>query len=757
MKKHFILGMVLLSFSNFSLAESKNFRWTYKEDLNSDTKHVLEILSNKAGITLTEKNFIKIEERELANTHFTFLSQTVDGLPIRGQGVRIWKKNSDKNLVQVEASIELAANSKSKKFKALNFDLKTLKNHDHHGKLFSKVKEVIKSHEDNKITKLKFTDEWLNGELVRSFNVKTQLGNHLISISHINGKIVSKSYKEFPQADQYISLKTKVFPIYEEVESTHQILETVESELKYVHKKVHVSKYDPFEEMRERRYTEDFYNPLLALTVQGREQGYWSTSVLRNEATKIKYHEKIKKNTFRKNGGLILDGKYTSINIHPEAYRKFQGIKFDARFSANFMPDWVQGDDGKWELNPQGGLIGKPIKSDSDLAKIPFRDENHDPVKYLNDGFDEIQVYYAVTTFMESLNNMGFVDPDISTRQFHAFLYNPVIEYKDNAYYTEDTINFTTYSKDQPNMARDNSTIWHELGHGIMDRVMGEHLNLADTGGLSEGMADFVAQLVVQDQMKGQDFPGASEFRIINNTGFYLTNEVHDDGEAYGGTMRDIMVNAIKKFGPAGLTKITDLTFEAMRYCRNNPALTAQDWFSHMLFADEIGSKYRQPGEMKELIISSLQSRNFSMDGKAANMLISYNENVLTNESLGSRENPIKLKLRADEKVTYKMNVNLKEVDFYKFQYPVTVKVEFKKGALQGAINWEGETQNPLSYTINSAEEKLQFDLAANGKCDSINTGDGACKDYAYIQVFNNGSSKPSAKKRFYLRITTID
>jgi len=77
---------------------------------------------------------------------------------------------------------------------------------------------------------------------------------------------------------------------------------------------------------------------------------------------------------------------------------------------------------------------------------------------------------------------MGFTDPELSTRPFHAFLFNPDISYRDNAFYTDDTINFTTYSPAEPNMARDNSTIWHELGHGVMDRLMGDEIQLADNG-----------------------------------------------------------------------------------------------------------------------------------------------------------------------------------------------------------------------------------------------------------------------------------
>jgi hypothetical protein len=109
------------------------------------------------------------------------------------------------------------------------------------------------------------------------------------------------------------------------------------------------------------------------------------------------------------------------------------------------------------------------------LSRIPVRLTNHDTVSYINNGFDEIQVYYGVTVLMDALVEMGFTDPELSSKPFHAFLYDPDIGMKDNAYYYDNTINFTTYNPKNPNLARDNPTIWHELGHGVMDRLMGAH------------------------------------------------------------------------------------------------------------------------------------------------------------------------------------------------------------------------------------------------------------------------------------------
>ena len=98
-----------------------------------------------------------------------------------------------------------------------------------------------------------------------------------------------------------------------------------------------------------------------------------------------------------------------------------------------------------------------------------------------------------------------------------------------------------------------------------------------------------------------------------------------------------------------------------------------------------------------------------------------------------------------------KMQLTSGDSEFIKF--PALVKVEYKKGALQGAINWVGEEANPQSYTVHSEDELLEIPIKANPVCDFINSPDGSCKDYAYVQIYNSGLHKPIAKKRFYLRL----
>jgi hypothetical protein len=362
---------------------------------------------------------------------------------------------------------------------------------------------------------------------------------------------------------------------------------------------------------------------------------------------------------------------------------------------------------------------------------------------------------------MESLAEMGFTDKELSEKPFHAFLFDPDIGMQNNAYYTDNTINFTTYTSDQPNLARDNSTIWHELGHGIMDRLMGPHLAFSTGGGyggLSEGMADFVASIVLEHQTDGKLFPGKNNFRIINETGFYLTNEFHDEGESYGGAMNDMLLTVISYEGKTGLSAFTDLTLEAMRLTRNHPSLSASNWFEMMIYADSLGSSVRAPGKFKQLINDALASRNFSFSNsfKPADMKVTFNGTELTANSLASREKPL-TPCGENGVAAFDLKISLTSGDANFIKFPSTVKVEYKKGALQGAIRWIGEDTNPEIYTINSAEELLNVPVRASMNCETVNQPDGSCKDYAYIQIWNQGSEKPIAKKRFYLKLNKAE
>lgn len=770
-----------------------------KGAMSSDLDALLARATNETRVNFPKDNMALVEERELATSHYRFYVQMVNKIPVEKTAVRIWSDKKTGELILAEMHLNEKAQAQAPaliaKFNKAKFTTKALASLKLKMAINKIASEQVTQHKtDARILGIKSKDMWVNGDLVRVVEVRARRGVHTIQVSLLQNKIVSKTYSEFPQSEAFHTLKANIFPMYEEVEGTGQKLPFEVKELKYISKTIPAAQ-DPLRGFT-KKYNDQAYDTIRAEL----DASFWSQASMRKEVES--YVAKLPSRENDLASGLLLQGKYVTINIHPEVKNKITGVEFDLKNGPNhvlgqtYMCD-VNNDgtltyadamqcrnsdgallcdnDGNGEVTkeevdacpavataayfPRGGLYGKPISSQEEVMnRIPVRLPDHDTTKYINSGVDELQVYWSVTVLMEALAEMGFTDKELSTRPFHAFLFDPDIGMKDNAYYTDDTINFTTYNPGTPNLARDNPTIWHELGHGVMDRLMGSHLGFAGTaggyGGLSEGMADFIAKLVVEHQTDGEDFPGKNEFRIENTTGFDLTNEFHDEGEAYGGAMKDMLAVVVAQEGRAGLVAFTDLTLEAMRLTRNHPALTARGWFEHMIYADELGSSVRASGKYKDIIVNSLSARNFAFasEFRPAQMNVKFNDTVLTDASPASRNKPLE-PCDASGVVSYDLKVSLTEGDSQFITFPATVKVEYKKGALQGAVKWIGEESNPQVYTVNSAEEILSIPVKASMTCDSINQPDGHCKDYAYLQVFTVGGDKPVAKKRFYVQI----
>jgi len=763
MKKLFLVLLFFLgSFLQNSEAAIKSYRWTNQYGLSDNLQAILVPINQSAGLNLTYSDFLTYEHRNMANYRFTTFLQTSQGLPIRGALIRTWADLKDGHLIQMEADIEDGATSQARLayIKQLSLVGTSIRKMTSSLDTMKFVRKVVLSHPDDKfIGKITEQDQWDGSSLERFITVKGKRGLHKIVVSHILKEVISQSYEPYPNAD----IQALVFPIYEETDKTHQIQERIPVTLQHilpVKKKV---EGDPFASLRAKHYYEHLMDPILGETIDGQARGFWSYPWLIGAIQTLYDALPWEANTFE-NGGMILEGKYATVSLHPDV-SKLSGLKFSLVFSghANFSEKEAVTDSGMktWEMIPTTAYRGQLLTdANSALNRVARRLPDHDVTTYINDGFDEIQVYYAINTLMDSLHGMGFSDPELSTRPFHAFLYDPDVSMKDNAYYTGDTINFTTYSPGNQNFARDNSTIWHELGHGVMDRLMGDYITLADTGGLSEGMADFVAQMVVEDVTKGVPFAGKEDFRIINHTAFNLTNEVHDDGEAYGGAMRDILELAMEKYGhQEGLKKMTDLTLEAMRLTRNHPALTANGWFEHMLFADTLGSPVRKSGDMGALVTKALGLRNFRMDnGEVADMRIMVDgDTLLTGQSVGSRGNPNRVELKGNETASFDLALNLKSAGDFQFQYPIKVEANYNGGPLEGAVKWVGEENGPQVFTLNNEKEVVHFKVAARAGCDFVNRPDGSCSDFVYIKIYNNGEKDPVAKKRFYVRVSAAE
>lgn len=753
-----ILFVLSLSFMASAGAYEAQIR---EKQFPPNLESFLEKASQETGVRFGAEDFILVEETKLATSNFRMFVQMNSKVPIERTAIRFWTHPGTGELILGEMHLneegQLQKESLRKKYLKGKFSEAALQSTGLNSRIEFLVNRELQKYGNVKVIGRKSFDVWRGQDLVRKVEVRGKKGIYHVVISLFKNDVIESSFEEFSKSDAVLA---NVYPIYEEVESTGERLNFEQKELKYLYTHIQDGGANPLRELQGKSFPESKYFPLLVNTQQGREFNLWSEASIRKAVDRIVQRLPRKRNSFKR--GLLLKGKYALVSLHPDVKKAFPQTDFELTPSTGHILKWeVQ--NNEWYAKPVSGFNGKPVYSQKELlAQVPHRHPEHDASEYINSGVDEVQVYYGVTTLMETLRLMGFTDPGISDKPFHAFLYDPDISMKDNAYYYDNTINFTTYSKNAPNYARDNPTIWHELGHGVMDRLMGPHLSFADTkggyGGLSEGMADFVAQVIVESETSGTDFPGKDLFRIKNETGFYLTNEFHDEGEAYGGAMDDMLRKAIALYDREGLYEFTDLTLEAMRLTRNHPALSPALWFEHMIIADEIGSSTRVAGKYSEIIREALKSRNFAFERSfvPAEMKIVLKDMELTNVSMGSREKPF-IRCGDDGVVKYNLKLSLSDGDAGYIKFPATVKVEYQKGALQGAIRWAGEENNPEVYTINNSSEVLNIKLAASHKCDYSNQEDGSCKDYAYIQVFNPDSKKPVGKKRFYLRINEED
>ncbi len=757
--------VVSLVFS-FNLLADSIIRWTAKEDTNPSIDHVLAILSQKSGVKLDRKDFLLQDNRKMAFSNYQRYDQTFEDIPIQGKSIRIWSDPVSKKTIQVEAYLQgvdaiIAANSYLSKMGEKSV-LASFSSNSR--KMLEAAQAVLKRTPSDMITNsLNYIDQWDNGKLYRFYTLKAKRGTHHVKVSLASARVVNYKYIEFPKydlagVDTDLKVKAKIYPIYEEMENNRTIFEREDRFLKYIKAQIPLTEKDPFAALKTRNYLMELQSDIMSEMGFSSKMGYWSMFKVKDQANAILKALPETANSF--DNGVVLNGRYARITLHPDAVEKYKkDLEFEPRYADFLYPVWklARG----IEMVPAAAYYGKPFYSQDDIYnRVARRLDNHDVLTYMNDGFDEVQVYYAINTLFESLVPRGFNDPELSTRPFTAVLYDPDIGSRDNAYYTDDKINFTTYSSTSQNLARDNTTIWHELGHGVMDRIMGTKLGLGDVGGLSEGMADFIAQLVIMAETKGKRFLGDDTLRIVNNTHFDMTNEIHDDGEAYGGMLKDILDQSIATFGfDAGLNKVSDLVLEAMRLTRDHPTLTAKIWTEHLLFADSLGRLgVRNPYELKNIILKVIQVRNLRLDEKESAKFHLINTEVnqeVIYAANGTRNNPIDVGRLGKKTKTFKVKIALNDSDTFKFNFPITLRVQYQGGPLQGPVHFKGEEVKVQTYTLKSLKEaSIEIPITVTGTCDYINNSDDSCSDYVYFQILNEQDGRGViAKKRFYVSV----
>jgi len=718
----------------------------------TSSAQVISLVNARVGANFKAADFTLVERTTLATSNFEMLVQMRAGKPIAGTRLRIWK-NKLGQIIVAEAHVDkpsllngfgLIAKS-SERFLQKNY----LENEANLAKQEQLVRQVIAGHHDASVTSFEHEDLWQDTNFVRVFTGTGQRGTHSVSYLHSAAKVIATSYREHHQAE-LPPVEAMGYKVYEQ--NWYNPLETMEPEvleLKYLNDKVVAQTTDPFAVLSNLPLLRSKYDEERGSTMEGVQQGFWSYALLSAMADEAGKKIVPADNGFSGPEGLVLDGRYVSINVHPGARKIVPENTLVWRYGADIQQDMVPVARGDLAVLFKTGLRGRTYGSPADLMNPPMRDANHSVEAYLKDGADQVQVYWAVTEMMEKLQVLGFTDPEISKRKFQAYLYNPDPFYKNNAFYVNDTINFTTYTASASNFARDNTTIWHEIGHGIIDRLLGE-INLIKGEGFHEGIADFLAEVVLQATSYQREFPGRSGQRIYNVSAFNFANEAHDDGEAFGGLMKDILDRAITKWGKDGLTKTTDLVFEAMRFTRGHPALDEQEWVEKLLFADSRANLRREAGEFRQMIEESLAPRNFSADGKdLASMQVKIDDQILRRGGVGGRNSPMYRPKGSESR--FMMKVRLLDGKNYKFAYPLKIKVAAGNGA-EGPIDWIEEELGSRTITLSGPNEEALLEMGTTGKCDVQNLGN-TCRESMFIEAYSPGDKKPRARQRIYIQL----
>ena len=736
--------------------------WLKKNEIvDPSILNVIAAINLKTGLKLTESDFKMASEVEQAHSNYVRFDQMKAGTLVDKSNIRIWTELKSGNVLQVDAYVTDTT--------AVKPDTPT----DFVAPLKLVQKDLAEQFSKNQILSTKVYNVIAQGQLVRRVEITSKAGFYTFDFHANIDKIVSKKFKQALTNETY-SMDADVYPLYENLDSymmwpesaPEKPLNRVPAKLENILSRRHDIDWKvTLNAMSQAPLSFSKYRPVGPLSLEEQAKGFWNDTVWYERFPSFaeqngKYLPNIADGNYGSAAHLI--GKNVGIFMHPKA----SIAPAQKRLGGAFWPMGVsRGDD--FVLYPKLTFLGLPFFGPNDLKNRAALDENNevkseDTAWLMKQGFDEVQVYYAVDRFMEQARTLGFTDKGSSTQPFAAVLFDPDIEYRDNAYYWQNTINFTTYTKGNLNYARDNSTIWHELGHGLQDRLMGSWA-AEGVSGLSEGMADTLAQLIVFGQLGKASFENDKYQRINNNTWFNVTNETHDDGEAYGGAMNDFTLKAIKRWGfLEGLARSSDLIFETMRFTRDNPAVNQDVWFEEMKYVDSLtrsvaGAPNRKPGEMSELINAALTSRNYSPGKLSADMKVLVGENeILTSESTGSYSKPFEFKADGTrQKVSFK--VSFKDGETTQFQFPVTLRVVyFRMPGSVGPIPFDGWEQKSRDITFNSADEEKEIVQEFDAKCDFSNQGSGGCRAALLLQAYKEGQTlldKPITKKRLVVKL----
>jgi hypothetical protein len=739
------------------LKEKVVVRYGQGELADADLSSILAAVNLKNGTNLTESMFRQTEERELFSSIYRRYALTIEGVPVEKSSIRVWLDKQSRQPLQIEVRLQ-----------AMPANAAFVESFPNVALTSAAVRRLMNEEFPGEMPRSMSTSSlWSKGHLIQRVEVLGKRGRYQFDFSNGTSEVVGRRFRPFDRADLqgHKPLTAPLYRIWEwannantpvqpsELQSREQLpirnlISTIPSVDPVLVAQSKLSYY----------LAED--QKIGPLTPDQIAAGFWSYDFLETIYPLRFLREGLfEDNNFSSSTGMRLFGKNAIVMLHPYAPRL---LKNQETFVAapSFIPIPQYND---MSLRVAAALWNRGAHSEEELVSRVALDELGSPRMddapwLLKNGFDELQVYYAIDSFMESMRGLGLQDPDLSTRPFTAFLFDPDVENRDNAFCTGDAIFFSTYSANSVNFARDNTTIWHELGHGLMDRLMGKYVDAIEGYGLWEGIADFVSEMMITHEAGRTKFMNRDTMRIINNMWLYNSNENHDDGESYGGVMYDLLQLVMDRYGvEQGLLRTADLVLETMRLTRDLEELTPTEWFEHMKYADSIVRVSvvpgRVPGELQHEIVSALAGRNYAVGVKPARFRIQYKGVELDDRGEGSRGTPVVVSLGKSE--SFDVVVAVEDGDLRRFSYPITVEVQFRSGPLQGAIRWRDEEKGSQRYTLRSEHDRIALPIALDGACDDINTGASGCKDFVYVKLFNGPDAvgNPIAKKRFYVEL----
>jgi hypothetical protein len=721
-------------------------------------------LNERMGTAFSATDFKVTDNVKLSHFQYVRYVQLRAGVPVKGTDIRVWLEQDSGNPVLVEARIQRAA-------PAINPSNAEVLNADFKDALVAVKKDLSSEFSTGKILNVQSSHAWIGNRLVRRLQVKSKRGTYIYDFPNGNAKVHRKSIRPGESADaHHPDIPVQGYKLWEYAGdvpvSPDNLSNTEPLAIRNLQKSYSKASLTSLLDSYSRSFLYSNRDADGELDAEDLYQGKWTGSYLEKLFPEFSAAKgEIVANEFGGANPVRLIGKNVGVFIDPSARRTYTSAISNWSFSPQFISVWTpKGEDYLVTHRPAyfGATSYRPADISSRLPTLADGSVSTSNTEaLLRQGFDELQVYTGVDTFMESLRELGFNDPEMSTQPFAAVLFDTDIDMRNNAYCSGNTIHFTTYDANQQNYARDNTTIWHELGHGIQGRLMGPHLDSSDGYGLWEGMADFLAQLIVSKEYGLADFKGKSTMRIVNKTWFNNTNESHDEGEAYGGTMYDMLTKMMEKYGEKeGLLRMTDLTLQTMRLTRDHLALTPAVWFQQMQFVGSLSYAAqgfeRKAGDLSEIIESSLAHRNYAPGKEPSKLVVTYQGKPVEEGDLGSRYAPVELNVKDVASHNLELEASILNGDVKNFKFPLTVRVTFNNWALQGSVKWAGEEKGPLDFIVATEKDVLKIPLSVLPECDNKNTTTGLCSDYVHINAYNAGDNlqeRPVAKKRFYVKL----